>query len=105
MPSSKNGHPIPRGGKGEGRRRMGHDKPATHRGGCPCCYPYVWDAYRPRNPGLSRRGFFGEGDAFTAAALSALTGKSEAGAAGAAELATALAFTTPDNTLGENQQS
>lgn len=103
---SKSGSPISQGAKSEGRNMMGHDKPETHRGGCPCCSPYVWDAYRPRDRGLSRRGFFGVGAAFTAAALSALAGEREAvAAAGGAGLATALAFTAPAIATGETRRT
>lgn len=85
---------------------MGHDKPETHRGGCPCCSPYVWDAYRPRDPGLSRRGFFGAGAAFTAAALSVLSGsRAQGDTAAGAGLATALAFTAPAIASGATRRS
>ncbi len=71
---------------------MAHNRPETHKNGCPCCSPYIWEAYRLRQPGLSRRGFFGAGAALTAAGLAMLGGKKDAAAGG---LATALAFSAP----------
>jgi hypothetical protein len=71
---------------------MAHNRPETHKSGCPCCSPYIWEAYRLRQPGLSRRGFFGAGAALTAAGLAMLGGKKDAAAGG---LATALAFSAP----------
>lgn len=71
---------------------MAHNRPETHMSGCPCCSPYIWDAYRLRHPGLSRRGFFGAGAALTAAGLAVLGGRKDVAAGG---LATALAFSAP----------
>ncbi|MBA4208023.1 MAG: amidohydrolase [Parvibaculum sp.] len=81
---------------------MAHDRPETHKSGCPCCSPYIWDAYRLRHPGLSRRGFFGAGAALTAAGLAVLGRSGEASAAG---LATALAFTAPALAAGETRRA
>lgn len=78
--------------------------PETHRSGCPCCSPYVWDAYRPRPRGVSRRGFFGAGAALTAAGLAVLAGRS-AEADGLARDASALAFTAPSLMVGETRRS
>ncbi len=80
---------------------MAH-RPETHRSGCPCCSPYVWDAYRPRPQGLSRRGFFGAGAALTAAGLAVLVGN-RAGAEGLG--ASALAFAAPALMAGETRRS
>lgn len=71
---------------------MAHNRPETHMSGCPCCSPYIWDAYRLRHPGFSRRGFFGAGAALTAAGLAVLGGRKDVAAVG---LATALAFSAP----------
>lgn len=71
---------------------MPHNRPETHESGCPCCSPYIWEAYQLRHPGLSRRGFFGAGAALTAAGLALLGGRKDAAAGG---LATALAFSAP----------
>lgn len=81
---------------------MAQDHPNSHRSGCPCCSPYVWDAYRLRQPGLSRRGFFGAGAALTAAALTAVTGsRPEALSIGIA----ALAFAAPRLASGDTRRS
>ena len=69
---------------------MANNTPKNHGTGCPCCSPYLWGNWRPRDPGLSRRGFFGAGAALTAAALSVLGGKK-----GEAAGLSALAFTAP----------
>lgn len=82
---------------------MFHNRPETHLTGCPCCSPYIWDAYRPRTPGLSRRGFFGAGAALTAAALSVLSGN-RANASAAAGVS-ALAFAAPRFLAGETRRS
>lgn len=81
---------------------MAHDRAETHESGCPCCSPYIWEAYRLRHPGLSRRGFFGAGAALTAAGL-ALLGSRKDAAAGS--LATALAFTAPAFAAGETRRA
>lgn len=81
---------------------MAHDRPETHKSGCPCCSPYIWEAYQLRHPGLSRRGFFGAGAALTAAGLALLGGRKDAAAGG---LATALAFTAPAFAAGETRRS
>lgn len=81
---------------------MTHDHPDTHRSGCPCCSPYIWDAYRFRQPGLSRRGFFGAGAALTAAALAVLSGnRTNASGSGTA----ALAFAAPQLVSSETRRS
>ncbi|MEQ8268116.1 MAG: amidohydrolase [Parvibaculum sp.] len=81
---------------------MTHDHPDTHRSGCPCCSPYVWDAYRLREPGLNRRSFFGASAALTAAALSVLSGnKVNTSASGIA----ALAFAAPRSVSGDTRRS
>lgn len=81
---------------------MSHEHPSSHRSGCPCCSPYIWDAYRLRQPGLSRRGFFGAGAALTAAALTAVTGaRADASAAGIA----GLAFAAPRIASGETRRT
>ena len=83
---------------------MAHHHPETHRSGCPCCSPYVWDAYRPRPQGLSRRGFFGAGAALTAAGLSVLAG-SRAGGESLSGSLSALAFAAPAHVSGETRRS
>jgi len=55
--------------------------PKTHRGGCPCCSPYVWKAFPPET-GVSRRGFFGMGAAVTAALLSSVDARGRGATAG-----------------------
>ncbi|MEP2829428.1 amidohydrolase [Parvibaculum sp.] len=78
---------------------MTHNTPEDHGTGCPCCSPYLWGNRRPRDPGLSRRGFFGAGAALTAAALSVLGGKK-----GDAAGLSALAFTAPVIAAGETRR-
>ena len=72
--------------------------PNSHRTGCPCCSPYLWGD-RPRDPGLSRRRFFGAGAALTAAALSVLSGRK-----GEAAGVSALAFAAPQFVAGETRR-
>lgn len=81
---------------------MAHNRPDTHKSGCPCCSPYIWEAYQLRHPGLSRRGFFGAGVALTAAGLALIGGRKDAAAGG---LGTALAFTAPAFAAGETRRA
>lgn len=81
---------------------MAHNRPETHESGCPCCSPYIWEAYQLRHPGLSRRGFFGAGAALTAAGLALIGGRKDAAAGG---LAAALAFTAPAFAAGETRRA
>jgi predicted amidohydrolase YtcJ len=72
---------------------MSHD-PNAHKGNCPCCSPYVWQAFPPETGRLSRRGFFGMGAAVTAALLAAVENPRAAGA-GALGATAAMAFAAP----------
>ncbi|MDR3498436.1 MAG: amidohydrolase [Parvibaculum sp.] len=73
-----------------------NNDPKTHRGGCPCCSPYVWKAFPPETKKLNRRGFFGMGAAVTAALLSAVEGaRGRSGAGFAAGALSAAAFAAP----------
>ena len=84
---------------------MSFDDPDSHRGNCPCCTPYVWDAYPPKREYLSRRGFFGAGAALTAGMLTAL-GLARAGAGDKlAGAAAALAFAAPAIGVGPNRRA